>query len=226
MFYDVDKAAEDVLDSQDLIFAVIKQNYREVILKIIDKIDLDLCDDDGNNVMMCLLKNRNYDIVLQHINSDFDINHQNDDGDTLLHLVVTHNYLDVKDIVSNVLKNKKFIPNLKNKKGETILDKSINSNYLYTSAKILEDRRFNDINLVSFKNYYEAYIKNNEYGKYSKLSNFTLIMNTLSKKKLLPSMHKLINTINENEDIIKNDFFMAKTSKLENIINDYIRKTI
>ena len=183
-------------------------------------------DVDGNNVMMSLLKNKFYDIVYQYINSDFDINHQNNDGDTLLHLAVMHSYLDVKDIVNEVLNNKNFIPNIKNNQGETIFDKSINNNYLYISAKILEDRRFNNINLLSFKNFYEAYIKNNEYGKYSKLSNFTLIMENLSHKKLLPTMKRLINLINENEDIIKNDFFMSKTSNLENIINNLIKETI
>ena len=36
-------------------------------------------------------------------------------------------------------KNKDFLPNIKNNKGETILDKSINDNYIYTTVKILED---------------------------------------------------------------------------------------
>ena len=51
-------------------------------------------------------------------------------------------------------------------------------------------------------------------------------MNNLSHKKLLPTMRELISLINEKEDEIKNDFFMLKTSNLESIINDMIKKTI
>ena len=32
-----------------------------------------------------------------------------------------------------------FLPNIKNNKGETILDRSINGNYIYTTVKILEE---------------------------------------------------------------------------------------
>mgnify|MGYP000599229874 CR=1 FL=1 len=40
-------------------------------------------------------------------------------------------YLDVMEIIKQLLKNIKFIPNIRNKKGQTILDKSINNNYIY-----------------------------------------------------------------------------------------------
>lgn len=227
MFYDVDQAVAKTLEDPLLAFAMIKENYREVIDKVIDKIDLNLCDNEGNNVLMCLFKNKYYDLVLKYMDDiNFDINHQNNDGDTLAHLVVMVNYLEVKDIINELLDNKRFLPNLKNNLGETILDKSINNNYLYTTAKILSNKRFNSINLVSFKNMYEAYIKSNNYGKYSKLSNFTLIMDNLSRKKLMPTMTRLVSLINENEDVIKNDFFMSKTNNLEDIINFLIKETI
>lgn len=227
MFYDVSQAVSKTLEDPLLIFTMIEENYKEVVEKVIDKIDFNLCDNEGNNVLMCLLKNKYYDLVLQNINRiDVDINHQNNDGDTILHLAVTINYVETKDIINELLNNKRLMLNLKNNLGETILDKSINNNYLYTTAKILNDRRFNNINLFSFKNMYEAYIKNSDYGKYSKLSNFTLIMDNLSKKKLLPTMSRLVSMINENEDVIKNDFFMSKTNNLENIINLMIKETI
>ena len=73
------------------------------------------------------------------------------------------NYLEVKEIIEKLLKRVEFMPNIKNNKGETILDKSINNNYIYTTAKILSDRRFNNINMVSFKNLYDTYIKSNNY---------------------------------------------------------------
>lgn len=227
MFYDVAQAVSKTLEDPLLIFTMIEENYNEVVEKVIGEIDFNLCDENGNNVLMCLLKNKYYDLVLQNLNRiDIDINHQNNDGDTLLHLVVMINYVEVKDIINELLDNKHLKLNLKNNLGETILDKSINNNYLYTTAKILNDKRFDNINLFSFKNMYEAYIKNNNYGKYSKLSNFTLIMDNLSKKKLIPTMDRLVSLINENKEVIKNDFFMSKTNNLEDIINCLIKETI
>lgn len=227
MFYDVEQAISKTKEDPLLIFLMIREGYREVVEKVIEEIDFNLCDEFGNNVLMVLLKNKYYDLVFKYLSrDDIDINHQNNDGDTLLHLVVMINYVEVKDIIGKLLDNKKLKLNLKNNSGETILDKSINNNYLYTTAKILNDKRFNNINLFSFKNMYEAYIKNSNYGKYSKLSNFTLIMDNLSKKKLLPTMNRLISLINENEEVIKNDFFMAKTNNLEDIINFLIKETI
>lgn len=227
MFYDVDQAVSKTQEDPLLIFVMIEEDYKDVVDRVIDQIDFNLCDKDGNNVLMSLFKNKYYDLVLKYLNRiDIDINHQNNDGDTLLHLVVMVNYVEVKDIINELLINKRLKLNLKNNLGETILDKSINNNYLYTTAKILNDKRFDNINLFSFKNMYEAYIKNSNYGKYSKLSNFTLIMDNLSKKKLVPTMSRLVNLINENKDVIKNDFFMLKTNNLEDIINFLIKETI
>jgi hypothetical protein len=62
------------------------------------------------------------------------------------------------------------MPNIKNNKGETILDKSINDRYIYTTVKILEDKRFNNIDIVSFKNLYETYIETDKYGSYAKIN--------------------------------------------------------
>jgi len=229
MFYDVEQALSACEEEPSLIFSIIKENYREVIEKVIDKenYDFNLCDSDGNNVLMKLLKSKYYDLVFKYMDSvNFDINHQNNDGDTFAHILVMINYVEVKDIIDKLLDKKEFIPNIKNNIGETILDKSINNNYIYTTAKILSFERFNNINLASFKNLYETYIKSSNYGKYSKLNNFTLIVDNLDNKELLPNMTKLINLIKKNQDIIKNDFFMSKTENLDIIINKMIEETI
>lgn len=227
MFYDVDQAIAKTLKDPTLVMVALREGYRDVLEKVLDKIDLNLCDEEGNNVLMLLLKAKYYDLVLKGIKrNDVLINHQNNDGDTFAHLVVMVNYVEIKDIINVLLERKDFIPNIKNNKGETILDKSINNHYIYTASKILGDKRFNNINLVSFKSLYEAYIKNDEYGKYSKLSNFNLIMNNLSNKKLLPNMRLLVNLITDREELIKNDFFMSKTNNLEDIINNMIEETI
>ena len=227
MFYSINQA-ESLCDADpSLIFSLIKENDIEVVNKIISKegFDFNIEDSDGNNVIMYLLKNKQYDLVLKYI-SKVDINHQNNDGDTLAHILVGINYVNVKEIIEYVLNSKDFIPNIKNKLGETILDKSIKNNYLYTSIKILEDERFNSIDVYSFKHLYEAYIKSSNYGKYSKLSNLEIILDNLEDKKLLPRMENLLNLIKKNKENIKNDFNVSKTDSLDNIINNVIMDVV
>lgn len=229
MFYDEIQAEKMCEEDPSLLFMVIKEDYREVIEKVISKenFDFNLCDNDGNNVLMRLLKAKHYDLVLKYIDKpDFDINHQNNDGDTFAHILVMINYVSVKDIINKLLDRKDFIPNIKNNLGETILDKSINNHYIYTTAKILGDKRFNNINLASFKNLYETYIKSNNYGTYSKINNFTLIIDNLNKKDLGENMTKLINLLTKNKELIKNDFFMSKIENLDTIINHLIEENI
>lgn len=97
MFYSV-MQAESLCDSDpSLVFSLIKENDVEVLNRIISKDDFDftICDEDGNNIVMCLLKNKQYDLVLKYMDK-VDINHQNKDGDTLAHILVGLNYVSVK----------------------------------------------------------------------------------------------------------------------------------
>ena len=227
MFYSV-MQAESLCDSDpSLVFSLIKENDVEVLNRIISKSDFDftICDEDGNNIVMCLLKNKQYDLVLKYMDK-VDINHQNKDGDTLVHILVGLNYVSVKEILEKVLNDKRFILNIKNKNGETILDKSIHNNYLYTTIKILSNKRFNSIDVYSFKNLYETYIKSNNYGKYSKLSNLEIILDNLENKPLMPRMKKLLRNIYKNLDVIKSDLNVSKTENLDNIINGVIMEVI
>lgn len=227
MFYSV-MQAESLCDSDpSLVFSLIKENDVEVLNRIISKdgFDFTICDEDGNNIVMCLLKNKQYDLVLKYMDK-VDINHQNKDGDTLVHILVGLNYVSVKEILEKVLNDKRFILNIKNKNGETILDKSIHNNYLYTTIKILSNKRFNSIDVYSFKNLYETYIKSNNYGKYSKLSNLEIILDNLENKPLMPRMKKLLRNIYKNLDVIKSDLNVSKTENLDNIINGVIMEVI
>ena len=227
MFYSV-MQAESLCDSDpSLVFSLIKENDVEVLNRIISKDDFDftICDEDGNNIVLCLLKNKQYDLVLKYMDK-VDINHQNKDGDTLVHILVGLNYVSVKEILEKVLNDKRFILNIKNKNGETILDKSIHNNYLYTTIKILSNKRFNSIDVYSFKNLYETYIKSNNYGKYSKLSNLEIILDNLENKPLMPRMKKLLRNIYKNLDVIKSDLNVSKTENLDNIINGVIMEVI
>ena len=227
MFYSV-MQAESLCDSDpSLVFSLIKENDVEVLNRIISKSDFDftICDEDGNNIVMCLLKNKQYDLVLKYMDK-VDINHQNKDGDTLAHILVGLNYVSVKEILEKILNDRRFILNIKNKNGETILDKSIHNNYLYTTIKILSNKRFNSIDVYSFKNLYETYIKSNNYGKYSKLSNLEIILDNLENKPLMPRMKKLLRNIYKNLDVIKSDLNVSKTENLDNIINGVIMEVI
>ena len=229
MFYDVIQAIEACDEEPSLIFKAIKLNYRDVYEKVLEKdnFNFNLTDEDGNNVLMYLLKNKDYDLVNKYIsNTKININHQNNDGNTLAHLLVTANYIDIKEILEKLLLRIDFLPNIKNELNETILDKSINNPYLCTTMKILSDRRFNNIGLNSFIHLYETYIKSNNYGTYSKLNNFEVIFNSLKEKELMPTMSRLVNIIQKEENIIKKDFIKSKTMILDTIINHLIKETI
>lgn len=229
MFYDEAKAIKACEEEPSLIFELIREEHYELVdfLLTKGKVDINICDELGNNVLVRLLKKGQYDIVLKHMkNKNWDVNHQNNEGDTFAHILVLYNYVNVLEIINGLKKNKNFMPNIKNKKGETILDKSINDNYIYTTVKILEDKRFNNIDIVSFKNLYDTYIKTNNYGKYTKLTNLQIILDNLEDKSLLPNMQKLVNIVKEKFEVIKLEVINNKTDELDNIINSVIKEEI
>ena len=227
MFYSIEQASSMCQDDPLLIFQVIKTNDLEVIEKIISNNDFNfnMVDELGNNVLMYLLKNKYYDLVLKYIDK-VDINHQNNDGDTLMHMLAGINYVNVREIIEYVLCDSAIDLNIKNNNGETILDKSINNSYLYTTIKILENDKFNLIDIYSFKKLYDTYIKSDNYGAYSKLNNLETIINSIENKKLIPKMRKLVYLIENNKNKIENEFTKSKTSKIDNLINRVIKEVI
>ena len=229
MFYDIEQAIDACEEEPSLVFVAIKNNYRDVYEKVLEKenFNFNLVDLDGNNILMRLLKNKDYDLIAKYIdNPKISINHQNNDGDTLMHLLVSHNYIDIKEIFEKILKRQDFLPNIKNNNNESILDKSINNNYIYTVIKILSDNRFNSISLYSFKKLYEAYIKSNNYGTYSKLNNYVLIFDNLKRKSLLPSMSKLLKLLKSKEKTILSELGASRLDSLDQIINNVIEETM
>ena len=209
-------------------FELIKEGKLDIVDKLLkeDKIDINLCDNNGNNILVWLLRVKAYDLVLEHMsNPKWDVNNQNKDGNTFAHFLVKINYVDIMDILLKLKKNKKFMPNLKNNLGETILDKSINGNYIYTTVKILEDNRFDNIGIVSFKNLYDTYINSSKYGKYSKLTNLDIIIYSLYNKKLVPIIKIVIDFIKDNYKIIKEEVIKNnKSRRLDLIINNAIKE--
>lgn len=222
MFYNETVTMNQVEEEPSLIFEVIREGHTDFVDKLLNRDNslVNVCDSRGNNVLMRLLKAGRYDLVLKYMKcKEFDINHQNEDGDTFAHILVTINYVNVVDIIKQLKKNKKFLPNIKNNYGETILDKSINRDYIYTTVKVLEDERFNNIDILSFKNLYNAYIKNNQYGKYGRLTNLEMILDNLGKKNLLPRMEVLVETLKNNYEKISDSLIKNNMKVIDEIIN-------
>ena len=222
MFYDEEKTIKACEENPALIFELIREEHFELVDKLLSKkkVNLNTTDSSGNDVVTRLLKAKSFDLVLKYMkNKEWNINHQNNEGNTFAHYLVSINYVYVVDIIKAIRRRKDFIPNLKNEKKETILDKSINENYIYTTLKILEDKRFNNIDVVSFKKLFNAYIKSSYYGKYSKLNNLQIFIGSLSKKDvLLPNMKQLLDEIKDNMDQIKTEIMSNKSKSLEKII--------
>ena len=173
----------------------------------------------GNDVVTRLLKAKQYDLVLILMKKrNWDVNHQNVEGNTFGHILAQDNSVSAFKVVEQLTKKANFIPNIKNNKGETILDKAISNNYLSTAFKLLEDRRLNDIDINLFQKLFNVCIKNTYYGKYSKLNNLEVIVTNLDKKDLAPGMKDLINKIKDNMTIIREELMNNKSSSLETLI--------
>lgn len=227
MFYNEEQAIKACEEEPSLIFDLIKEEHFDLVdfLLTKNKVNINVCDEAGNNVLVRLLKKGQYDLVLKHMkNKDWDVNHQNKDGNTFAHILVLCNYVNVIDIIKTLKRKKDFMPNIKNKKGETILDKSINDNYIYTTVKILEDKRFNNIDIMSFKNIYDTYINTNNYGKYTKLTNLQIIVDNLANKSLLPRMEKLIQDLKSQFNEIKKEIIDDNITLLDTIVNNQLQE--
>lgn len=228
MFYDEKQAIEKVEEEPSQIFNLIDEGHLELVDKILRKksTDINTVNDQEDDILSYLLKKNHYDLVLKHMKKkDWNVNHQNSDGNTFAHILVTKKYLEVIDIIKQLHKNKSFVPNIRNKQGQTILDRSINNNYIYTTVKILEDERFNNIDLVSFKNLYENYIKNDNYGTYSKMNNLEVIVDNLKEKELLPKLTKIINSLTNNFEEVKKLVKMGDIKTLDNMIYGVLTET-
>ena len=221
MFYDEIQAIEKCEEDPSQIFNLIDEGHMELVEKVLSKkwSSINVTNENGDDVISYLLKKNYYNLVLTNMKKkDWDVNHQNKDGDTFAHILVTKNYLDVRDLTKELHKKKSFIPNIRNKNGETILDKSLNRDNIYTTIEILKDKRFNNIDLVSFKNLYEKYVKSEEYGAYSKMTNLEAIISSLKNKPLLPKLNKIIEELTNNLDKIKEKLKQGDMKTLDDMI--------
>ena len=136
MFYNELKAIMACEEDPSLIFELIKEGHMDVVDKVLykKKVDLNVTDEDGNSILMRLLKAKCFTLVLKYMKKEtWDVNHQNKDGDTFAHILSTIDYKHIMEIIKVLKKNKEFKPNIKNNRGQTILDKAIENNYMYTT---------------------------------------------------------------------------------------------
>ena len=224
MFYDEEQAVKACEEEPSLIFELMKEGHMQLVDFLLKKkkVSLKTMDQEGNTVLMKLLKMKQYDLVEKYINDlDSDINHQNNEGNTFAHLLATKDYVHTANIIKKLRRNKEFMPNIRNNEGKTILDLAISTGNLCTTLKLLEDKRFNDIDLVSFTNLYNTFVKSEEFGKYTKLMNLETIISELSKKsRLLPRVEEIISLVKKNFDIIKNELMNNKLTFMDNIVKN------
>lgn len=226
MFYDETKTISACDNDPSLIFELLREEHIELIDKILSrkKFDINVVDSDGNNILTKLLKKGQFEIVLKHIKDKrWNINHQNNDGDTFAHILVSMKNIYVLDIYKELKKNKNFIPNIRNNNGETILDKSIQSESTYITSKILEDERFNEVGVHSFMKFYDTYIKTKNYGKYTKLNNLEMIIGNLEDKEVSPKIKEIIKYLKENFDAIKEEVIKNnRTNSMDKYLNQVL----
>lgn len=216
----IEKSKED----PTLIFSYIRRCNYELAYELVDKniVSINTLDSVGNDVMTKLLKAKQYEYVIMLMKKkNWNVNNQNDEGNTFGHILAMDNSPMAVKVVEELTKKSNYIPNLKNKRHETAMDIALNNNYLCTAFKLLEDKRFNEIDYSSFKNLFMTSIENKNYGKYSKITNLEIIVDSLEKKDLSEAMRDLINCIIENLDRIKNDIMNNRYYTIESIISYY-----
>ncbi len=207
-----------------LIFQYIKQGDYELVYELVNNniVNINTIDCLGNDVVTRLLKAKQYEYVIMLMKKkNWDVNNQNDEGNTFGHILAMDNSPMALKVVEQLTKKSNYIPNLKNKKHETAMDIALNNNYLCTAFKLLEDKRFNEIDYSSFKNLFMASIENKYYGKYSKITNLEIIVDSLEKKELDSTMKNLVDSISDNLDRIKNDIMNNRNYTIVSIINNY-----
>ena len=230
MFYDEAQALRACEEEPSLIFELIKEGYFALVDELIskNKIDINTVDVAGNDVCYRLLKAKQYDLVMKFIRKrSWNVNHQNLDGNTIGHLLVKDTSISALKILESLMKSKRFLLNIKNNRGKTMLDVAIEVQNTMPALKILEEKRFNNIDVLSFKHLYKLCIKNSYYGKYSKLTNLESIIDSLEKKDGLgTSMNILVERIVDNMEVIKHEIVKNKYSLLDKMINTSLKESV
>ena len=219
-----DQAIKAAEEDPSIIFELIKTDNDELLNHMLDEslIDVNLVSSNNDSLAIKLLKSAKYELVLKVIkNKNWNINYQNDDKETFGHILAKINNVAVVPVFKELKKNKNFDINIRNKDDKTIFDISVESHNSYVSTKIIEDERFNDINIFEFLKFYETYIDTNEYGKYSKINMIESIL-TMDGRYVNTRMQELLNHLKDNFKNIKKDIENDDYNLLNSIIKECI----
>lgn len=219
-----DQAIKAIEEDPSIIFELIKTDNDELLNHMLDEslIDVNLVSSNNDSLAIKLLKSAKYELVLKVIkNKNWNVNYQNDDKETFGHILAKINNVAVVPVFKELKKNKNFDINLRNKDDKTIFDISVESHNSYVSTKIIEDERFNDINIFEFLKFYETYIDTNEYGKYSKINMIESIL-TMDGRYVNTRMQELLNHLKDNVKNIKKDIENDDYNLLNSIIKECI----
>lgn len=211
------------------IFTLIKQEEYKLVGELIvgNVVNINYKDNLGNDIMTRLLKAKEYDLLLILMKKkNWDVNNQNEEGNTFGHILAADNSIKAVEVFKELVKKSNYQPNIKNNNGDTALDIAISNQYLCTAFKILEDKRFTDIDVFSFKNLFDISINNDDYGKYSKLTNLDILVNSLEKKELLPRMRELIDIICANLEAIKRNILNNRIDLISLFIDNSVKEVI
>lgn len=219
-----DQAIKAAEEDPSIIFELIKTDNDELLNHMLDEslIDVNLVSNNNDSLAIKLLKSAKYELVLKVIkNKNWNVNYQNDDKETFGHILAKINNVAVVPVFKELKKNKNFDINIRNKDDKTIFDISVESHNSYVSTKIIEDERFNDINIFEFLKFYETYIDTNEYGKYSKINMIESIL-TMDGRYVNTRMQELLNHLKDNVKNIKKDIENDDYNLLKSIIKECI----
>ena len=172
-----------------------------------DKLNMyEACSDDPS-LIFTLIKRGYFDVINELIDEKkIDVNICDSVGnDVCMRLLKAKQY----DLVIKLMKKRNWNVN----------------NYLISAIKFLEDKRFDNIEMGSLRKLYKVSIKNSTYGKYSKIDNLKIIVNSLDKKQLSIEIRDVVDRINDNMDSIKEDLLKDSNRYLDRIFNSIILET-
>lgn len=223
-----DQAIKAAEGDPSVIFELIRADNDELLNHMLeeDLIDVNLVTSNKDSLAIKLLKSFKYDLVLKVIkNKNWDINYQNEDKESFGHILAKINNVAVVPLFKELKKNKYFDINLRNKDNKTIFDISVENHNSYISTKIIEDERFNNIDIFEFLKFYETYMNTNEYGKYSKINMIDSIL-TMDGRYVSTRMQELLNHLKDNVKNIKKDIEKDDYNLLKSIIKECVYQYI
>ena len=97
-------------DEPSLIFTLMKSGEYDLVYQLIidNKVNVNTVDGVGNDIVTRMLKAKQYDYVIELMKKrNWDVNHQNDDGNTFGHILALDNSICAAKVAEELTKKKK-----------------------------------------------------------------------------------------------------------------------